>query len=198
MSTRNVWIRLLGSALTLLIFGAAAFGQISTASFDGTFTENGSGKTITLKLQINQGATTAPGPQADEHAGGVGNLAVYMGQPTLNSNGIPLSLCSVHGQSAHVFDPNTTPDGTGQFPLESIECGRAGVQTISLEKCMVVTSFHAFVHSDNPRIDYIGTATVDLTVNAMTGNAAIDIYTPKGTISLNGTLQGSGALSTCP
>ena len=174
--------------------GVAFSQSIPFALVDGTVVETSTGNTIALKLISLQGAETAPGPHQDDHTGGVGLINAYL----KGQSGIPVSACSVHGPVApddyDVYNMNS-----GFFPMQSVECGLAFGETVSIDECTMKASFHGYAHTDNPRINFLGITTIDISVRKTKTKVFSDItiYTPKGRVDISGELQGTVQLSTC-
>jgi len=89
---------------------------------------------------------------------------------------------------------------SGFFPLTGVECGIAFGQSVSINGCVALMSFHAYVHSDSPRVNFLGPATVDVMVqkNASGVRVNLTIYTPKTAITVQGSFTGTVGMSTCP
>lgn len=185
-----VWF-LAGATACLTLVGVAYAQLIGTADLNGVLTETSTGYKMRLLLKSAQNVETPPGPHQDDRTGGGGSVnAVFWGQL-----GIPVSGCSYH---APTVPHNIDNDNSGVDPLTA-ECGRAWGQTVSVDGCIVKTSFHGYTHSDHPRINYAGPVTVDITIHKTNSKTGVDltVNTPKGPIQVSGTFDGTVDISSC-
>ncbi len=176
---------------TLVSFGFAQ--PTGTARLDGVVTETSTGHTMVLKLDAAQFPETTPGPHQDDHVGGGGHInAVLWGL-----SGLPMSACSVLAGAG--VPNNIDSDRSGIFPLTRIECARAFGQTVSVDGCIVKTSFHGYSHSDNPKINFVGPVTIDITIQKTQSKVSVDlaVHTPKGPIQVSGQFTGTTQISSC-
>ena len=121
------------------------------------------------------------------------------GQVTLQLLGPGFSACSTHGGGV---DIGTSEDGEnfgGNFPLTEIQCGTAYGMAVSIDKCDVKTEMHGYIHSDYPFTTYTGSVTIEANIHKTTsgGQVNLKVYTPRGPVKLQGSLNGDFTLDTC-
>lgn len=108
------------------------------------------------------------------------------GEVTLLAQG-PLSFCSTHG----VF-VNGSSASDGLLPLQKVQCGKAGGQTVSISGCNARISVHGYMHTDDP-LNYMGMTTLDLSVTQTAGASAgtfqLVAYTPRGKLTRGGAIS---------
>ncbi len=143
---------------------------------DGTFTDVQTGFNITLIFSANE--------DVDTDVGGTTIVQSELPEPHIRT-------CSTHGSELG--------DGVG-FPLTTIQCGLANDIKVAINGCRATVETHGYVHSDFPFTTYSGSSTIEINLSRRgVTNWIVDItlYTPKESIKLRGTLNGSVVVSTC-
>ena len=192
----------LAVGLLLMLLPGFLAAQIATADADAEdifLVDSSSGDRFRLKLSMVEFEAFESNPGSQ---GGIGSVAMFLRGPGANVR----MACSVHGSPGSSLDFDLFPNDPGlPFPLQNLQCGAAGGQTVVIAGCVARTSFHGFVHSDHRAgVSYSGSATIDVVLHKTKNkvNADIDIYTPKETIHLSGQIQapfpGDVNISTCP
>ncbi len=160
-----------------LTFNTTAYAELG-ASLDvnGTFTDLQTGFDITLIFSADEDVGT--------DIGGTTIVLVDLPEPHIRT-------CSTHGSELG--------GGVG-FPLTTIQCGLANDIKVAINGCRATVETHGYVHSDYPFTTYSGSATIDIGFSRRgVTNWIVDItlYTPKDSIKLRGTVNGSVVVSTC-
>ena len=168
-----------------LVLFAVAFGFASvnvqaapddSINVTSAFVDKGSG--YTYNFQIN--AQESPSLQYPNPEPGVGLAGFLLYGPRL-------FLFTVGKGAGWDGPPPTYPFN----PLAAIRAaappyGPAGNQAVAIDGEIAEISTHAYVHSDCPYINFIGTATVDVIVESERGYITVVIYNPKGKTKLEG------------
>lgn len=121
------------------------------------------------------------------------------GQVTLQLLGPGFSACSTHGGGV---DIGTSEDGEnfgGNMPLNEIQCGTAYGMAVAIDGCDAKTEMHGYIHSDYPFSTYTGSVTIEANIHktASGGQVNLKVYTPRGPVKLQGSLNGDFTLDTC-
>ncbi|NND75569.1 MAG: hypothetical protein HKN44_11245 [Ilumatobacter sp.] len=101
---------------------------------------------------------------------GVGNTFFYLAGPTAG--------CDLSG-------PGTEP---GTAILAEAVCGGASHQSVVIDGCDAELQFHGAVHSDHPKLNYLGSVTVDVDLRAKSATKVdldITFHTPGGKIPVS-------------
>lgn len=173
-------------SVALVLFAVAfGFASVNVQAAPGdviditsAFVDKGSGYTYNFQIRaLESPSSDYPNPEP-----GVGLAGFLLYGPRL-------FLFTV-GKGAG-WDFSTTPPTYPFNPLTAIRAaappyGPAGNQAVEIDAEVAEISTHAYVHSDCPYINFIGTATVDVIVDSERGYITVVIYNPKGKTKLEG------------
>jgi hypothetical protein len=152
------------------------------------FTDLSTGQIYQFRLVASEYAPNA----------GAGNVTLVLAQ---QPNQPTLGICSTHGPEPDInrdFDSSNNFEApNASAPLSGIQCGTAGGMSVALNGCVADIELHGFIHSDHPRVTYIGMMTLDLHFDKTIGEIDLTAYTPKEAIKLKGNATGAVAMSTC-
>jgi len=174
-----------------LVLFAVAFGFASvnvqadpgdSINVTSAFVDKGSGYTYNFQINAQE---SPPGLDYPIPEPGVGLAGFLLYGPRLFL--FTVGKGGVWGPPLQPGDPPTYPFN----PLATIRSAAppnppAGNQAVAIDGEIAEISTHAYVHSDCPYINFIGTATVDVIVESERGYITVVIYNPKGKTKLEG------------
>lgn len=188
-SLTDRWRRL-SLALAAACLLGVALPAASTPSEPGGFLEFGP-----TTFVDDEGRTLEVALRVQEFNGDAGRGAVVLILNTLA--GRRISLCSTHGPIAQLDFATEV----GNFPLQGIQCGRAGGQIVAVDECLARAEAHGFAHVDAPEAPILGTVSLEIRFatdgDLAGGDLEIRVHSERGMLIVRGRIDAPIMMSTC-